>query len=189
MEEYLLPILDHLKTHDGLIERLQTVEGGGGVKIVAVKYAEFTGTQSNSTAAGANFAITGLSIYHALSNVSNSVLLFGQIGVFGDSHDYGHRGAAFTADGTKIGVGDASGARTQVGAGGISSASNAIYVGNSLFLVDIFLPGTITPKTYKLEAINTVNATRTVYINRLRSDYSPADPRGQSSLTLLELKG
>ncbi len=159
------------------------------VKIIAVEYEDFTGTQAGSLGARGSFNISGLQIVHGVSKDTNKVLLLGQRGVSADTHNYGHAAARFTVDGSVLGVGAASGSRTRVGMGGITSSGAANYVsGGGQFMMVLYEPGVTTSKTYRLQAVNVVNATRTVYVNRTRTDYSPADPRGYSAILLLELE-
>ena len=90
---------------------------GGGV-IVAVNHALFTGTQTNSTGSGANFAVTDLSITHTLADASNKLIISAYFGAAANSQGYGNVGIAVADDGTLIGIGDAASSRTRVGAGG-----------------------------------------------------------------------
>ena len=56
-----------------------------GIGLVAVKHALFTGTQTNSTASGADFAITDLTITHAVADASNKLILMATCGVLANS--------------------------------------------------------------------------------------------------------
>jgi hypothetical protein len=91
---------------------------GGFGKLVAVKSAIFTGTQSQSTASISNFAITDLTITHALSDAANKLIISAFIGAAGTTHQLGNVGIAID-DGTGlIAIGDVDGTRGRVTAGG-----------------------------------------------------------------------
>ena len=86
--------------------------------IIAVKHALFTGTQTASVAASGNVAVTDLSITHTLANSSNNLIISAYLGSVGHSQNYGQTGLGVADDGTLIGIGDAAGNRTRVGAAG-----------------------------------------------------------------------
>ena len=66
------------------------LDAAGG--LVAVKHALFTGTQTNSTAAGANFAVTDLTITHTLADSANKLIISAYIGLLGGSLQLGEVG-------------------------------------------------------------------------------------------------
>jgi hypothetical protein len=158
--------------------------------LVEVKHALFTGTQTNSTASGANFSVTSLSITHTLADTSNKLILMGYVGVGASSSQLGSVGIAFADDGTPIGVGTPDPSRTSVGAGGrvTTATNNTITTMPSIHLV--YTPSNpADAHTYTLEAFNMDPSTRTIYINRTESDTSAADRgRGVSVLTLMEVQ-
>jgi hypothetical protein len=163
------------------------LDAAGG--LVAVKHALFTGTQTNSTAAGANFAVTDLSITHTLADAANKLILMAYFGAAANSENRGNTGLAIAEDGTLLGIGDAVGLRTSVGSGGeIEGAGSTIVVAMpNVHLVHS--PGDTSPHTYTANAINIDGTTRTVYINRSAADQnSPARPRSASGLMLMEVK-
>jgi hypothetical protein len=165
---------------------MQTLPLGGGGGIVALEYAEFTGTMANSTGAGNGFNITDLLINHAVSALGNKIYLWGQVGEIATSANVAQVGARLTIDGTAISVGDLVGSRAQVGAGGNASAS-ANYVTKELFIMAKYIPTVITSLAYRLQGVNTTNSTYTVYINRTARDTNAVDPRAVSSLILMEV--
>ena len=157
--------------------------------LVAVKSALFTSTQTNSTAAGANFAVTNLSITHTLADASNKLIISAYFGAAGSTSGRGRVGIAVADDGTLIGVGDADGSRTRVGAGGTTvNAANAEQV-TMPSVTFVYEPGDTASHTYTVRAINIAGVTRTLYINRTENDFSAGDrPRASSSLVIQEVK-
>jgi hypothetical protein len=157
--------------------------------LVAVKHALFTGTQTNSTAAGANFAVTNLSITHTLADASNKLIISAYFGAAANSEGRGQVGIAVADDGTLIGIGDAEGVRTRVGAGGLVSptANTAIVTMPSVTFV--YEPGDTAEHTFTVRAFNVRTGTRTLFINRSEEDSnSVARPRASSALTIMEVK-
>jgi hypothetical protein len=162
------------------------------VSIVAYDYAEFTGTQTNATAAGANFAITDLSISHALANSANRLLLLGQCGVLADSTLRGQGGLLFDAGGTLIGAGDSASSRSRVGAGGYTNESGVTdqYLSQTVSIMMVYEPSSTSSVTYTLKVINLSSSTRTMYVNRTVGDADGVySARGASYLILIELEG
>jgi hypothetical protein len=155
-------------------------------RIVAVKYAEFTGTQTNSTGADAGFNIANLSINHALTHADNKIILLGQVGIIAASNNAATAGCRFTVDGAVISVGDASSSRARVGAGG-NASTTATWVTKELFIQSLYSPGNTSSKTYRLQGVNAGGGTMTIYINRSIRDDSSYDMRGVSSLLLIEV--
>jgi len=161
---------------------------GGGV-IVAVKHALFTGTQTNSTASLANFAVTDLSITHALADASNKLIISAYFGAVAQSDQKGQAGIAVADDGTLIGLGDAAGNRARVGAGGRTSGNSSVEVVAYPSVYFVYEPGDTSSHTYTVRAINMSGSTRTVYINRSESDADFAqNPRASSGLVIQEVK-
>ena len=140
---------------------------GGG--LVAVKHALFTGTQTNSTAGGANFAVTDLSITHTLADASNKLIISAYIGAAGSSQDRSGVGITVADDGTAIVLGDAASNRNRVGAGGLE-AGTAAWAVRSLSITFVYEPGDTNSHTYTVRAINAESGTETVYINRTEND-------------------
>jgi len=163
------------------------LDAAGG--LVAVKHALFTGTQTNSTGAGADFAITDLSITHEVADASNNLVIMGVIGVAGSTNERGGVGIGIAVDGTLVNVGTAAGNRTSVSsqtrfrAGGTHNESVT-----SPALSYVYTPGAGS-KTYTLRGINVDSGTETVYINRNQLDTDGGQhPRGVSSLVIMEVK-
>jgi len=162
------------------------IDGAGG--LVAVKHALFTGTQSVSTAPGANFAVTNLSITHAMADANNRLIMSVYLGA-ADSEGRGAVGIAVMDGASFINVGNAVGSRSRVTAGGIITAgSNTEVSGNPSFLL-VHQPPDTTSRTYTVRAINVRSSTETVSINRNRNDSnSVGAPRTTSAFVIMEVK-
>ena len=162
-----------------------TAAGG----LVEVKSAIFTGTQTNSTAAGANFAVTDLSITHEVADAANKLIISAFLGAAGNSQNQrGNVGIAINDGTSLIGIGAADGSRTRVGAGGFTSldAQNRNVTMPSVTFVHT--PGAGS-KTYTVRAINIATSTGTIYINRSEVDNNGSDSsRAVSSLVIQEVK-
>ena len=159
-----------------------------GIGLVAVKHALFTGTQTNSTAAGANFAVTDLAITHALADASNKLIIMAYLGAAGNSEGYGNVGIAVADDGTLVAIGDAVGGRGQVGAGARPSSGSATYVAVVPSQSFVYEPGDTSAHTYTVRAVNISSSTRTVYINRTARDTANVDDaRATSGLVIQEV--
>jgi hypothetical protein len=164
------------------------IDTSGGV-IIAVKHALFTGTQTNSTATGANFAVTDLSITHTLADSSNKLIISAYFGAAAESSGFCRVGIGVADDGTLIAIGDAEGSRTRVGAGGIVSSGSANYVVTMPSVTFVYEPGDTASHTYTVRAINIMVDTRTLYINRNQEDANGADrPRASSGFVIQEVK-
>jgi hypothetical protein len=161
--------------------------------LVAVKHALFTGTQSNSTASGANFAVTDLSITHTLADAANKLIISAYFGVAASSLDTtgpsGFVGIAVADDGNLIGIGDAAGNRVRVGAGGQTAPSTGTLHVTMPSVTFVYEPGDTAAHTFTVRAINIRTNTRTIYINRSQGDDDNSEhSRGSSALTIMEVK-
>jgi hypothetical protein len=163
------------------------LDAAGG--LVAVKHALFTGTQTNSTLTGANFAVTDLSITHTLADAANKLIISAYFGAAGSSNDLGLVGIGVADDGSLVGIGDAEDSRARVGAGGRVTASgdgNTITMPSVTF---VYEPGDTASHTYTVRAINISGATETLYINRSETDgTSASNPRASSGFVIQEVK-
>ena len=163
------------------------LDAAGG--LVAVKHALFTGTQSNSTAAGANFAVTDLTITHEVADAANRLIISAFVGAMANSLGEGQVGIAIH-DGTGlIAIGDADGTRTRV----TSGSENTAFGGGNNTVVSPAITFVHTPgagsKTYTVRAINIDSATLTVHVNRSNVDSNAANMvRAASSLVIQEVK-
>ena len=164
------------------------LDAAGG--LVAVKSAIFTGTQVESNiTASANFAVTDLSITHALADASNKLIISAFLGAAGSSTGNGNVGIA-VHDGTDlIAIGDADGSRTRVTAGGFVSSGTSNVVVTMPSVTFVHTPNTTDSRTYTVRAINTRNATKTLSINRTEADANTENnTRAVSSLVIQEVK-
>jgi len=163
------------------------LDAAGG--LVAVKHALFTGTQTNSTAAGANFAVTDLTITHTLADAANKLIISAYFGAAASSVGRGEVGIAVADDGTLIGIGAAEGSRTRVGAGGIVDDGGNTLVVTMPSVTFVYEPGDTASHTYTVRAVNIRVDTRTLYINRGQGDNNDADnPRASSGFVVQEVK-
>jgi len=157
--------------------------------LVAVKHALFTGTQTNSTASGAAFAVTDLSITHTLADSSNKLIISAYFGAAANSAGKGEVGIAVADDGTLIGLGDAVGNRIRVGAGGIVAGATDTNVASMPSVTFVYEPGDTNSHTYTVRAINIRSDTRTLYINRSEDDSNSANRfRASSGFVIQEVK-
>jgi hypothetical protein len=156
--------------------------------LVAVKSALFSGTQTNSTAAGANFAVTSLSITHAVADASNKLIISAFFGSAATSDSQGTVGLAIH-DGTGlIAIGDAVGSRTRLTSGGLTFAGTDARITTMPSVTFVHTPGAGS-KTYTVRAINIDESTRTIYINRTQDDSNRGGrQRAVSSLVIQEVK-
>ena len=159
--------------------------------LVAVKHALFTGTQTNSTAAGADFAVTDLSITHTLSSASNKLIISAYLGAAANGNNLAQLGIGVADDGTLIAIGDADGNRTSVGAGGrvVGSGSGDTVVVTMPSVTFVYEPGDTASHTYTVRAININDSTGTIYVNRSEDDSnSSGRPRASSGFVIQEVK-
>ena len=158
------------------------------VKIIAVKYAEFTGTQSADVTAGSNIEITDLSITHSLAKSTNKLLLISM--VVGASNEGSVRlGTAIAVDGTLVNTGAADGDRSRVTTYG-RVGTGTINTILTQTLITEYEPGATLSKIYTVRAINVSGSTQTIYINRDQQDSNAVGiPRSYSMFYLIELEG
>jgi len=159
--------------------------------LVAVKHALFTGVQTNSTASGANFAVTDLSITHTLADAANKLIISAYIGAAASSDARGRIGLAFADGATLIGVGAADGSRTRVSAGGLTGlpadfTDQKVTMPSATF---VYEPGDTNAHTYSVRCVNITTSTLTLYVNRsVSDDDNAARPRASSGFVIQEVK-
>jgi hypothetical protein len=156
--------------------------------LVEVKSAIFTGIQDASVAAGANVAVTSLSITHEVADAANRLIISAFLGAAGHSSGFGRVGLA-VHDGTNlIAIGDAAGSRVRVSAGGFVAGTGSQQIVTMPSITFVHTPGAGS-KTYTVRAINILNTTSTLYINRTEIDNDASSiPRAVSSLVIQEVK-
>ena len=149
-----------------------------------------TDTFSSSVAAGANVAVTDLSITHTLKNASNKLLIMAYFGQAGNSAGLGGCGIAAADDGTLIGVGTGVGSRAAVGAGGFPTGNSNTVVAVMPHIHLVYSPGDTNSHTYTVRAINISTSTQTVYVNRAENDTDNLNnARAVSAITIQEVAG
>jgi hypothetical protein len=157
--------------------------------LVAVKSALFTGTQSASVTTGNNVAVTNLSITHTLAAATNRLIISAYFGAAGSSEGRGNVGISVADDGTLVGIGDADGSRTRVGAGGFTNITTSVIVTSSPAVTFVYEPGDVVAHTFTVRAINISAVTRTLFINRAEDNFNGAErPLAASSLVIQEVK-
>jgi hypothetical protein len=174
---------------DGTSEQWVAAVGGtvpSQGKIIAVKDALFTGTQTASVASQGNVAVTDLSITHEVANASNKLIISAFLGAAGSNQGQGNVGLAIHDGTSLIAIGDASGTKTQVTAGGITDGGGSVYVVTMPSVTFVHTPGAGS-KTYTVRAINMDNVTETIYINRSQHDSDQFSPRAVSSIVIQEV--
>jgi hypothetical protein len=163
------------------------LDAAGG--LVAVKSALFTGTQTASVTASNNVAVTNLSITHTLADAANKLIISAYLGAAANSRGRGEVGIGVADDGTLIGIGDAEGSRTRVGAGGLVDQGGGTEVVTMPSVTFVYEPGDTDSHTYTVRAINIQDSTRTLYINRSENDSDSAvNPRASSGFVIQEVK-
>jgi len=167
-----------------------TVDGPGVGNLVAVKHALFTGTQTDSVAAGSNLTVTNLSITHALADAGHALFITAYLGAAASSDTQGRVGLAVADGTTLIAIGDADGTRTRVGAGGIVDQAGGTEVVTMPSVSFVYLPGDTTSRTYTVRAINiSASLSRTIYVNRSENDFNDGGrPRASSALVIQEVR-
>jgi len=167
-------------TADGL-------DAAGG--LVAVKHALFTGTQTQSLAAGANVAVTNLSITHTLADASNKLIISAYFGAVANSASRVNTGIGVADTGTLIAIGNADGSRTRVAAGGEQHRDGAAFTQASHSVTFVYEPGDTAAHTFTVRAINATAATNTVFVNRSINDTNVgATVRASSGFVIQEIK-
>jgi hypothetical protein len=162
------------------------LDAAGG--LVAVKHALFTGTQTNSTAAGANFAVTDLSITHTLADAANKLVMLTSIGQAESSQDLGV-GFAFADDGSLIDIANADGSRRRTTAGLSRNQVTSEEIRQTFSIHTVYAPLDTDSHTYTVRGINISTSTETLYINRARNDTDNGEyARAASMFTLMEVK-
>ena len=161
--------------------------------LVAVKHVLKTDTfTASSIAAGANVAVTGLSITHEVADPTNRLIISAMFGVAAASLNRANVGIAVNEfDGstnTLLAIGDADGSRTRVTAGGMTSPSVEAQTVATLAVTFVHTPGAGS-KTYTVHAINVDSGSATLFVNRSSNDTNAEFiTRGVSSLVIQEVK-
>jgi hypothetical protein len=156
--------------------------------LVATKQALKTDTFTASVTSGGEVAVTGLSITHAMQNANNKLIISAYFGAAGNTEGFGQVGLSVADGSTLLALGDAAGTRTRVTAGGRTSSTADSQTVGMPSVTFIYQPGDTTSRTYTVRAINIVNGTRTLFINRTETDgEDPRRPRSSSALVIQEV--
>jgi hypothetical protein len=159
--------------------------------LVAVKHVLKTDTfVSGSVAAGANVAVTGLSIAHTLANAANKLIVTAWFGTAATGSIDRACGIAVADDGTVFGVGDAASTRPLVGAGFLANGADNSGAQTSLSVTYLYAPGDTNSHTYTVRAVNIADDAQTLYVNRVLNDTTNVGrrQRSASSLVIQEVK-
>ena len=160
--------------------------------LVAVKHAIKTNTfSSGSLAPGANEAIPGLSLAHAVETTGNVLIITCVLGHVSTVPDNGFIGLAVFDGTTAIGVGDADGSRTRVSTGGLprSTFAGSGTVLGPLVFTFAYEPPDDTERTYTARVVNAYADPQTFRVNRTLNDTNAANfIRSASSLVIQEVK-
>ena len=152
--------------------------------LVAVKHALKTDAEAfTGITATNNVAVTGLSITHEVADPANKLII---TAFFGMSATGGNAVGIAVHDGTGLlALGDASGQKSRITAGGFQSYTNQRTYFPSITFVHT--PGAGS-KTYTVRAINVSDLTQTLWINRSeRDDNSQFLARGASGFVIQEV--
>jgi len=181
-------VRDYPQFSEDLAEAIDDgLSAAGG--LVAVKHAVFTGTQTNSTASRADFAVTNLSITHQLADAANKLIISAFFGAAGTSDQRGNVGIAIMDGTTLLNIGDAAGTTTRLTAGGITVADFSDLQVTMPSIQFVYEPPDTSSRTYTVRAINAATETRTIFINRNQSDTTnPARVRAASGFVIQEVK-
>ncbi len=170
---------------DAIVDGLDAAGG-----LVAVKHEIRTTPQTFSNVGGGdNRAVGGLSITHTMADANNRLIISAYFGNAANSRGQGDVGIAVADDGTLIGIADADGNRTQVGAGGAVATGASKRVVTMPSVTFVHEPGDTAEHTYTVRAINIQAITQTMFINRNEDDLNQIfEPRASSALTIMEVK-
>jgi hypothetical protein len=158
-----------------------TISGSGQVPVQVVSTTK-TDTFASATASWND--ITGLSVTITPTNSANKILVMYNIMTGETSSQFPM--IRIVRGSTVIAVGDLAGSRTQATTSAWSNgANNATHIQSMNFLDS---PSTTSATTYKLQTIAT--AGQSVFLNRNgRDDNASYEPRGVSTITVMEISG
>jgi hypothetical protein len=158
-----------------------TIRGSGQLIVQIV-----TATKTDTfTSASTSFTdITGLSVSITPTSSSNKILVM--YSLMTGENPSGFPMVRLVRNSTAIAVGDAVGSRAQVSSVAWSSGNTNVSDMQSMNFLDS--PATTSSTTYKLQIISTSGTTN--YINRTaRDDNGSYEPRGVSTITVMEISG
>lgn len=159
-----------------------TIKGSGQVPVQVISV---TKTDTFTSATLAFTDITDLSVSITPTSASNKILVM--YSVMTGENTSGFPLIRLVRNSTAIAVGAAAGSRTQVSSVAWGSGANNASNMQSMNFLDS--PATTSSTTYKLQ-ISAESAGGTNYINRVaRDDNASYEPRGVSTITVMEISG
>lgn len=157
----------------------------GAFRILQVVSTTKDDTFSASVAAGANTAITGLSVSITPSATSSKILVFCNVSATGDVDQAGLFMTVFRGV-TAIGVGASPGSRQAVTAGIGATQTGSVFDQATAVVLDS--PATTSATTYSVNISHGSGVSRTLYVNRSQTDTnSNAFARSSSTITVCEV--
>jgi hypothetical protein len=140
----------------------------GAFRVLQVVSTAKTDTFSASVAAGAQTAVTGLSVAITPSSATSQILVMATV-TMGVTTGANSMYFSLTKGGAQIGVGAAAGSRQQAtGGAGASTDLDRTNSGGSITFLDS--PATTSATTYAVTVGHTSGVTQTVYVNRNSND-------------------
>jgi hypothetical protein len=158
-----------------------SINGSGQVPVQVISTAKtdtFTTTSSSFT------DITGLSVTITPTSASNRILVMYSV-MSGSSSSQGTN-IRLVRNSTNIAIGDAAGSRTQVTTNSFATGTNIVVDMQSMNFLDS--PATTSATTYKLQIQSDNSSTQSVNRN-VRDDNASYEPRGVSTITVMEISG
>jgi hypothetical protein len=158
-----------------------SINGSGQIivqVISVIKTDTFTTTSSTFT------DITGLSVTITPTSASNRILVMYSV-MSGTSSSQGSN-IRLVRNSTNIAIGDVAGSRTQVTSNAFATNSNNLINMQNMNFLDS--PATTSATTYKLQIQSDNSSTQSVNRN-VRDDNASYDPRGVSTITVMEISG
>jgi hypothetical protein len=164
---------------DGSVTRAKMGYAGAVLQVVSTtKTDTFTTTSTSYT------DITGLSVSITPTSASNKILVI--YSVMAGANATAGSNMRLVRNSTAIAIGDAAGSRTLVTTSLFATNSNNFAGVHNMNFLDS--PATTSSTTYKLQILSD-NAS-TIAINRnVRDDNAAYDPRGVSTITVMEIAG
>ena len=158
-----------------------TVSGAGGGKIGQVIQTVVDGTVEITSSSGTFVDITGFSASITPSATSSKILAMVNVNYGGTGNIYG--GVRLVRDSTVVGVGSASGNRTQAS---VSTSNNDISKARSRGFDFLDTPNSSSSLNYKLQV--TLNGSQTFKLNSEGENIdNAANHRTISTITLMEI--
>jgi hypothetical protein len=158
----------------------------GAFRVLQVVSTAKTDTFSASVAAGAQTAVTGLSVAITPSSATSQILVMATV-TMGTTTGANSMYFSLTKGGSKIGVGAAAGSRQQAtGGAGADTGLARTNSGGSITFLDS--PATTSATTYAVTVGHTSGVTQTLYVNQSEPDSNDVYIyRTISTITVMEI--